>query len=74
MSLYKFFVAPDPLFIDPIYGTVGKYTIFQKEPNPIYPTIAVFVSWIDAFNYIHRNDFSIKSPNPPSWNEITNKI
>ena len=50
MSLYKFFVAPDPLFIDPIYGTVHKYDIFTKEPNQIYPAVAVFVSAFGAIS------------------------
>ncbi len=70
MSLYKFFVAPDPLFIDPIYGTVHKYDIFTKEPNQIYPAVAVFVSWADAFNFIHRNDFRMNDCKSPSWETL----
>lgn len=52
MSAFKFFVAPDPLFIDPITGKVGKYTIWDKQPNKVYPTIAVFMDWMDAFTFI----------------------
>ncbi len=70
MSLYKFFVAPDPLFIDPIYGTVHKYDIYTTEPNPVYPTVAVFVSWADAFNFINRNNFQINEIPTPSWNDL----
>lgn len=55
MSFYKYFVAPDLLFIDPITGKVGKYNIYETEPNPVYPTVAVFVSWADAFNFINPN-------------------
>ena len=73
MSLYKYFVAPDPLFIDPIYGTVHKYTIFSTEPNKVYPTLAVFVSWADAFNFIHRNDFEMNDCKSPSWEQIKSK-
>jgi len=70
MSLYKFFVAPDPLFIDPIYGTVHKYTIWDKEPNKVYPTVAVFVSWADAYNFINRDNFQMMNVKTPSWEEI----
>lgn len=73
MSLYKFFVAPDPLHIDPITGNIGKFDILTKEPNPIYPTIGVFVSWADAFNFIHRNDFGMNDVKVPTWEEIKNQ-
>lgn len=70
MSIYKFFVAPDPQYIDPMTGKVSKYDIFLKEPRPAYPTIAVFVSWADAFNFIHRNDFRMNQIATPTWEEI----
>lgn len=73
MSLYKHFVAPDPLFIDPMTGKVHKYTIFSSEPNKVYQTIAVFVSWADAFNFIHRNDFEMNDVKTPTWEQIKSR-
>lgn len=69
MSLYRYFVAPDPLYIDPFSGKVGKYNIYEIEPNPIYPTIAVFVSWADAFNFINPDMYCAT----PSWDSIKSK-